>query len=280
MTVASELLALIPEVSTALDDRSPDVPDIIRGTGHLPEMRVDPIGLLRPAARGMRRRRHLRPGRASDVVLLTGGGAGGVLPRVGRGARPGRRLPVHDADLREGRGLRRLPRQRKQICAPSRCAGLMSGHAATIQRRSSGWSPLGDEGEIDLLDWFAELTIYTDVVLPDRPALSRRARLAVRPLTTTSNAARTPSPSSTRTRRSRVRPPRPRPARAGRPGAGDHRPPRPAAGAARGARPARRADDAARRGRRRCFTADEITGMFISMMFAGHHTTPGPRRGP
>jgi sterol 14alpha-demethylase len=36
MTLASDLLAQIPEASTALDDRSPDVPEIIRGTGHLP----------------------------------------------------------------------------------------------------------------------------------------------------------------------------------------------------------------------------------------------------
>ncbi|WP_316043299.1 hypothetical protein [Actinomadura sp. CNU-125] len=39
-------LDAIPEVSTVLDDRSPEVPEIIRGTGHLPEMRVDPIGLF------------------------------------------------------------------------------------------------------------------------------------------------------------------------------------------------------------------------------------------
>ena len=30
-----------------------------------------------------------------------------------------------------------------------------------------------------------------------------------------------------------------------------------------------------RRGRRPAFSADQVTGMFISMMFAGHHTTSG-----
>ena len=39
---------------------------------------------------------------------------------------------------------------------------MMRGHAATIEgeisRMVADW---GDEGEIDLLDWFAELTIYT-----------------------------------------------------------------------------------------------------------------------
>ena len=39
---------------------------------------------------------------------------------------------------------------------------MMRGHAQTIadevDRMVAGWS---DEGEIDLLDWFAELTIYT-----------------------------------------------------------------------------------------------------------------------
>ena len=39
---ADSVLADIPEVSTVLDDQSPEVPEIIRGTGHLPEMRVDP----------------------------------------------------------------------------------------------------------------------------------------------------------------------------------------------------------------------------------------------
>jgi sterol 14-demethylase len=27
------------------------------------------------------------------------------------------------------------------------------------------------------------------------------------------------------------------------------------------------------------YTIDQVTGMFISMMFRGHHTTSGPRRG-
>ena len=39
---------------------------------------------------------------------------------------------------------------------------MMRGHAATIEAEISRMvAEWGDEGEIDLLDWFAELTIYT-----------------------------------------------------------------------------------------------------------------------
>ena len=55
------------------------------------------------------------------------------------------------------------PEQRQEMLKNQALRGdMMRGHAATIEaeinRMVAEW---GDEGEIDLLDWFAELTIYT-----------------------------------------------------------------------------------------------------------------------
>nr|WP_232523574.1 cytochrome P450 [Nocardioides sp. MAH-18] len=55
------------------------------------------------------------------------------------------------------------PEERQQMLKNQALRGdMMRGHAATIEaeinRMVAAW---GDEGEIDLLDWFAELTIYT-----------------------------------------------------------------------------------------------------------------------
>jgi len=55
------------------------------------------------------------------------------------------------------------PEERQQMLKNQALRGdMMRGHAATIEaeinRMVAVW---GDEGEIDLLDWFAELTIYT-----------------------------------------------------------------------------------------------------------------------
>ena len=45
-TALEDQLVGVASVSMALDDQDPSVPEIIRGTGHLPEMRVDPISLF------------------------------------------------------------------------------------------------------------------------------------------------------------------------------------------------------------------------------------------
>ena len=75
------------------------------------------------------------------------------------------------------------PEERQQMLKNQALRGdMMRGHAQTIEaeinRMVAEW---GDEGEIDLLDWFAELTIYTTIGLPDRQAVPRGARLVVRP---------------------------------------------------------------------------------------------------
>ncbi len=150
---------------------------------------------------------------------------------------------------------------------------MMRGHAQTIEaeirRMVADW---GDEGEIDLLDFFAELTIYTTssclIGKPFREELD--ASFAAAPTTSWSTAP-TRSRTSTRTPTSRA-----------------------------SAHARRRAGDSWSRWSRRSSTgrkargtvakedrdlldvlisidmaADDITGIFISMMFAGHHTVVG-----
>jgi sterol 14-demethylase len=133
------------------------------GTGHLEELRVDPIGLME--------RTRAECGDVGtfrladrDVVLLTGPDANEIFfrapdedldqaeaypfmtPIFGEGV-------VFDADPEE---------RRKALHNQALRDKFMRGHAATIAAevdRMTAQSPAG--GEIDLLDWFAELTIYT-----------------------------------------------------------------------------------------------------------------------
>jgi sterol 14-demethylase len=151
----------------------------------------------------------------------------------------------------------------------------MKGHAATIEREINamvaGW---GDAGEIDLLDWFAELTIYTTsacLIGPRfRAELDGRFARLYHDLERGTDALAFVDPylpieSFARRDRARlalvdlVQGIMDRRAAAGLPVEDlldvlmvveDHA------------------------GRPR-FSADEITGIFISMMFAGHHTSSG-----
>jgi sterol 14-demethylase len=154
----------------------------------------------------------------------------------------------------------------------------MKGHAATIQheieRMVSAW---GDAGEIDLLDWFAELTIYTtsscligprfreeldsrfarlyhdlergtdaiayvDPYAPIESFAARdRARLGLVALVQDIIDRRAAQPAPTRDERDML-----------------------------DVLVSLRGDEGTP-----TFSTDEITGMFISMMFAGHHTSSG-----
>ncbi|MEU8119406.1 cytochrome P450 [Spirillospora sp. NPDC049024] len=156
-------LAAIPEVSMALDDRSPEVPEIIRGTGHLPEMRVDPIGLFHRVREecGDVGRFRLAD---KDVVMVSGAEANEVFFRA-----PDGRLdqaaayPFMTPIFGKGVVFDASPEERQQMLKNQALRGdMMRGHAQTIEaeirRMVADW---GDEGEIDLLDFFAELTIYT-----------------------------------------------------------------------------------------------------------------------
>ncbi|MFS2293741.1 MAG: cytochrome P450 [Actinomadura sp.] len=146
-----------------LDDRSPEVPEIIRGTGHLPELRVDPIGLLHRvrAECGDIGRFRLAD---ENVVLVSGAEANEVFFRA-----PDEVLdqaaayPFMTPIFGEGVVFDASPEERQQMLRNQALRGdMMRGHARTIEaeirRMVAGW---GDEGEIDLLGFFAELTIYT-----------------------------------------------------------------------------------------------------------------------
>ena len=163
MTAAGDLLAQIPEVSTALDDHSRGVPGIIRGTGHLPEMRVDPVGLF------TRVRQECGPvGRFrladKDVVLVTGAAASEAFFRAPDDVLDqAAAYPFMTPIFGKGVVFDASPERRQEMLKNQALRGdMMRGHAQTIEaeirRMAAGWA---GHGEIDLLDFFAELTIYT-----------------------------------------------------------------------------------------------------------------------
>lgn len=156
-------LAGIPEVSSVLDDQDPSVPEIIRGTGHLPEMRVDPISLFTRvrAECGDVGRFRLAD---KDVVLVSGADANEAFFRAPDDVLDqAAAYPFMTPIFGKGVVFDASPEERQQMLKNQALRGdMMRGHAQTIEaeirRMVADW---GDEGEIDLLDFFAELTIYT-----------------------------------------------------------------------------------------------------------------------
>jgi sterol 14-demethylase len=162
-TELADRLAMIREVSVLVNDEDQTVPEIIRGTGHLPEMRIDPIGLfhrVREECGDVGRFRIAD----KDVVLVTGSEANEAFFRA-----PDEVLdqaaayPFMTPIFGKGVVFDASPEERQQMLKNQALRGdMMRGHAQTIEaeirRMVAGW---GNEGEIDLLDFFAELTIYT-----------------------------------------------------------------------------------------------------------------------
>ncbi|HEY2167579.1 MAG TPA: cytochrome P450 [Jatrophihabitantaceae bacterium] len=247
--------------------------------GHLEELRGDPIGLLsRVRAECGDVGVFNLAGR--DVVLATGAEANEAYFRAPDDVLDqGEAYPFMTPIFGKGVVFDAPPERRKEMLRNQALRGdQMKEHAATIEhevgRMVAGW---GESGEIDLLDWFAELTIYTtsscligprfreeldgsfarlyhdlergtdalafvDPYLPIESFARRdRARIALVELV-----------QAIMTRRAAAGPPKD--------GEWDM------------------LDvlmvltDDADNAR---FSADEITGIFISMMFAGHHTSSG-----
>jgi sterol 14alpha-demethylase len=258
-----------------------DVPRVSGGddTGHLEELRSDPIGLMR------RVRDECGDVGSFDlagrpVILLSGAEANEFFFRA----------PDEDLDQAGaypfmtpifGKGVvfDASPERRREALRNQALRGdMMRGHAQTIADEVNGmvgrWA---DAGEIDLLDWFAELTIYTSsaclIGSKFRAQLDGRFAGLYHELERGTDALAFVNPyapiDSFRRRDA---------ARAGLVTlVGEIM-----AGRATAA-PAAREDrdlldvlmsirDA---GGGATFSADEITGMFISMMFAGHHTSSG-----
>ena len=148
----------IPEVSYALTDD---------GHGHLAELRTDPIGLLqrvRDECGDIGRFRLAE----RDVVMVSGAHANEQFFRAPDSVLDqAAAYPFMTPIFGEGVVFDASPEERQQMLRNQALRGdMMRGHAATIEaeirRMVEGWgADAGDSGEIDLLDWFAELTIYT-----------------------------------------------------------------------------------------------------------------------
>ena len=155
---SSRTSTTVPEVSYVVPDD---------GHGHLAEMRVDPIGLFERvrAECGDIGRFRLAD---KDVVLVSGAEANEQFFRA-----PDSTLdqaaayPFMTPIFGKGVVFDASPEERQQMLKNQALRGdMMRGHATTIEaeirRMVAGWGANGEEsGEIDLLDWFAELTIYT-----------------------------------------------------------------------------------------------------------------------
>jgi sterol 14-demethylase len=133
------------------------------GTGHLEELRTDPIGLME--------RTRAECGDVGtfrladrDVVLLTGPDANEIFFRA-----PDEELdqaeayPFMTPIFGEGVVFDASPDERRQALHNQALRDkFMRGHAATIAAEVEGMIARSPEGaDIDLLDWFSELTIYT-----------------------------------------------------------------------------------------------------------------------
>ena len=131
--------------------------------GHLEELRVDPIALLeRVRAECGDVGRFGLGGR--EVVLLSGAEANEFFFRApDEVLDQAEAYPFMKPVFGEGVIFDASPERRREMLHNQALRDkFMRGHAATItaevERMVAEWD---DEGEIDLLDWFAELTIYT-----------------------------------------------------------------------------------------------------------------------
>lgn len=248
-------------------------------TGHLEELRADPISLL---ARVRAECGDVGVFRLAerDVVLVTGAEANEFFFRAPEEILDqAEAYPFMTPIFGEGVVFDAPPERRREMLHNQALRDkFMRGHATTIaaevERMVEGWS---DEGEIDLLDWFAELTIYTSsaclIGKRFRDELDGRFAALYHDLERGTDAIAYVDPYApieSFRRRDEAR------AglvalvgaimerRAAAPPADDE------ARDLLDVLMSIRDDDGAPR-----FSADEVTGMFISMMFAGHHTTSG-----
>jgi sterol 14alpha-demethylase len=267
-------------MTTTVDQKLP--PRVSGGeeeNGHLEELRVDPIALMNRVRSECGDVGVFRLAQ-KDVVLLTGAQANEVFFRAPEEILDqAEAYPFMTPVFGEGVVFDAPPERRREMLHNQALRDkFMRGHAATIadevQRMVAGWS---DQGEIDLLDWFAELTIYTSsacligkrfreeldktfaelyhdleagtdaiaYVDPYAPIESFRRRDAARvglvQLVEGIMVRRAASPPVAEDQRDLL-----------------------------DVLMSISNEDGSRR-----FLADEVTGMFISMMFAGHHTTSG-----
>ncbi|TDD05486.1 cytochrome P450 [Saccharopolyspora terrae] len=247
--------------------------------GHLEELRTDPIALMR------RVREECGDVGTFDlagrrVVLLSGAEANEFFFRASDDdLDQAAAYPFMTPIFGQGVVFDAPPERRKEMLHNQALRGeQMRGHAQTIDaeiaRTVAEW---GDEGEIDLLDFFAELTIYTSsaclIGKRFRDQLDHRFAELYHELERGTDALAYVDPYApieSFRRRDEARAGLVRLVQEimdGRAAAG--KPPRDERDMLDVLMSVK--DEA---GKLR-FSADEITGMFISMMFAGHHTSSG-----
>jgi sterol 14-demethylase len=266
-------------MTTAVELREP--PRVSGGegeNGHLDELRGDPIALMnrvRDECGDVGIFRLVE----RDVVLLTGAEANEFFRAPEEVLDQAEAYPFMTPIFGEGVVFDAPPERRREMLHNQALRDkFMRGHAATIasevEQMVANWD---DEGEIDLLDWFAELTIYTSsaclVGKRFRNELDKRFAELYHDLEQGTDAIAyvdpyAPIESFVRRDAARV-------------GLVEL-----VQGIMERRATAPPSDDDERDlldvlmsisnedGTPR-FLADEVTGMFISMMFAGHHTTSG-----
>lgn len=131
--------------------------------GHLEDLRNDPIGLLHRVRDECGDIGRFQLG-ARDVVLVSGAAANEVFFRAPDSVLDqAEAYPFMTPIFGEGVVFDTTPEQRQEALKNQALKGeMMRGHATTIEEEIRGMvADWGDEGEIDMLDFFAELTIYT-----------------------------------------------------------------------------------------------------------------------
>lgn len=269
---------------TTIDTAAAAEPSIVSGddggTGHLEELRRDPLGLMARvrAECGDAGRFRLAD---QEVVLLTGPEANEAFFRApDEDLDQAAAYPFMTPIFGEGVVFDAPPERRREMLHNQALRDrFMRGHAETIAgevgRMVADWD---DEGEIDLLDWFAELTIYTSsaclIGARFREQLDGRFAHLYHDLEQGTDALAYVDPYAPGVESFRRRDE----ARVGlvalvqeiMDGRAGEDPPADDDRDLLDVLMSIKDEDGTDR-----FTADEVTGMFISMMFAGHHTTSG-----
>jgi len=247
--------------------------------GHLEEFRTDPIGLMQ-RVRDECGDVGIFQLADKDVVLLTGAEANEFFFRsADEDLDQAEAYPFMTPIFGKGVIFDATPERRKEMLHNSALRGeQMKGHAATIEgevkKMIADW---GDEGEIELLDFFSELTIYTSTAcligLKFREQLDHRFAEYYHDLERGTDPLcyvdpYLPIESFKRRDEGRVK----------------------LVGLVQEIMDQRLANPPSDKADRDMldvlvsikdetgnvrFSADEITGMFISLMFAGHHTSAG-----
>ncbi len=270
MTITDEPTTALPEPPKVSGDDG--------GTGHLEELRRDPVGLMQRVRDECGDVGEFRLA-DKDVVLLTGAEANEIFFRATDEALDqAAAYPFMTPIFGEGVVFDASPEERRRaLHNQSLRDKFMRGHAATItreiERMVARWD---DEGEIDLLDWTAELFIYTStsclIGKKFREDLDAHVAHLFHGLEQGTDAIAFVDPYAdieSFHRRDAARAElvqiieaiMARRREAGPPGEGEER------DLVDVLMSIKDADGVEQ------FSADIITGMFISMMFAGHHTT-------